>query len=118
MNQPDYLTLDDLLSRRLFRIPHYQRAYSWQRKQRNDMFSDLENLKGNSEGFHFMATVVGLSRDKVIIKPNLYNVIDIVDGQQRLTTLVILLKGIERKLACSQPDHARDLQKLLVKGTI
>ena len=116
LNQPDYLTLGDLLSKRLFRIPPYQRAYSWQSKQRNDMFSDIENLKENSEGFHFMATVVGLSRDKVMIKPDLHSVIDIVDGQQRLTTLVILLKSIEQKLTCSQPDDARDLQRLLVKG--
>ncbi|MYA70138.1 DUF262 domain-containing protein [Candidatus Poribacteria bacterium] len=63
-----------------------------------------------------MATVVGLCSDKRVIGPKLHSVIDIVDGQQRLTTLVLLLKAIERKLACSQPDDARDLQRLLVKG--
>ena len=80
------------------------------------MFNDIENLKENPEGFHFMATIVGLRSDKRIIGADLHSVIDIVDGQQRLTTLVLLLKAIERKLECSQPDDARDLQRLLVKG--
>lgn len=116
LSRPDYFTLDELLSRRLFRIPPYQRAYSWHSKQRTDMFDDIENLKENPEGFHFMATVVGLCRDQRVIGPDRHSVIDIVDGQQRLTTLVLLLKAIERKLECSQPDDAQDLRRLLVKG--
>ena len=116
LSRPDYFMLDELLSRRLFRIPHYQRAYSWHSKQRTDMFDDIESLRENPEGFHFMATVVGLCSDQRVIGPNRHSVIDIVDGQQRLTTLVLLLKAIERKLECSQPDDARDLQRLLVKG--
>ena len=116
LSRPDYFTLGELLSNRLFRIPHYQRAYSWHHKQRNDMFSDIENLKGNSESFHFMATVVGLARCKVMIGPDQHSFIDVVDGQQRLTTLVLLLKAIEQKLECSRPDDARDLRRLLVKA--
>ena len=116
LNRPDYFTLDQLLSRRLFRIPHYQRAYSWNRKQRKDMFSDIENLKGTPESFHFMATVVGLRRASRLIGADQYNVIEVVDGQQRLTTLVLLLKAIEQELKCSRPDDARDLQRILVKG--
>ena len=117
LNRPDYSTLDELLSRRLFRIPHYQRAYSWHREQRKDMFGDIQNLKGTpEESFHFMATVVGLRRKSRLIGADRYNVIEVVDGQQRLTTLVLLLKAIEQKLECSQSDDARDLQRILVKG--
>ena len=121
--QPAYLTLGKLLENRLFRIPHYQRAYSWQRKQREDMFEDISKLKGNPKSSHFMATVVGLHRygDTQEIGVDLFDVINVVDGQQRLTTLVLLLKAIERKLDCSPPSsdekqHGRDLQNLLVKG--
>lgn len=116
LSRPDYFTLDELLSRRLFRIPHYQRAYSWQRKQRNDMFSDIKNLEGAPDNFHFMATVVGLRRESKLIGSDRYSVIEIVDGQQRLTTLVLLLKAIEQKLKCSHSDDAQDLQRILVKG--
>ena len=118
--RPDYFTLDQLLTNRLFRIPHYQRAYSWQRKHRDDMFKDIKKLKGAPNGsFHFMATVVGLLRDTKTIITDKYNIIEIVDGQQRLTTLVLLLKAIENKLDRSAPDEerlAQDLQELLVKS--
>lgn len=42
---PKYLTLDDLLQKRLFKIPEYQRAYSWGKKQRNDLFMDIKSSK-------------------------------------------------------------------------
>ena len=117
--QPHYLTLDELLARRLFRIPHYQRAYSWQRKQRDDMFGDIRDLKGNpANHFHFMATVVGLRRRTETIATDRYHVIEVVDGQQRLTTLILLLKAIEKKLDCSVPAEerrGRELQDLLIK---
>ena len=38
MIKPDYLTIDELLAKRLFRIPDYQRAYSWNKKQRDESF--------------------------------------------------------------------------------
>ncbi len=34
--EPKYHVLEELLERRLFRIPEYQRAYSWESKQRQD----------------------------------------------------------------------------------
>lgn len=118
--RPDYLTLDELLAKRLFRIPHYQRAYSWQRKQREDMFEDISALKDKPDDhFHFMAMVVGLRRKIERIATDRYHVIEVVDGQQRLTTLVLLLKAIEKKLDCSVPTEkrlGRELQDLLIKA--
>ena len=110
-------TLDELLAKRLFRIPPYQRAYSWLTKQRTDMFNDIDNLKGKPESFHFMATVVGLHSETIPIIADEYKKIEVVDGQQRLTTLILLLKAIEKKLRCQEPtkEAAQDLQKLLVK---
>ena len=117
LTRPDYFSLDELLAKRLFRIPPYQRAYSWLSKQRKDMFDDIENLRGKPKGFHFMATVVGLHSETISIVADEYKKIEVVDGQQRLTTLILLLKAIERKLSCQEPteEPAQDLQKLLVK---
>ena len=39
--EPKYYVLEELLERRLFRIPEYQRAYSWETKQRQDLFEDV-----------------------------------------------------------------------------
>ena len=102
--QPKFLTFTQLLEKRLFRIPRYQRAYSWRRTEREDMFNDIRKLKGKPENSHFMATVVGLYQSKVPIGSDDYDVIDIVDGQQRLTTLVILLKVIAEKIASLLTD--------------
>ena len=117
LNPPGYFSLDELLAKRLFRIPPYQRAYSWLTKQRKDMFNDIENLREKPESFHFMATVVGLRREIIPIVADNYRKIEVVDGQQRLTTLILLLKAIERKLVCQKPtkEAAQELQKLLVK---
>ena len=125
--QPKFLSFAQLLEKRLFRIPHYQRAYSWSRTERGDMFEDIGKLKNRPENSHFMATVVGLNRRTISIVTDEYDVIDIVDGQQRLTTLVILLKTIEQELASLLTDADRDalttearlereLQELLVKA--
>lgn len=124
--QPRFLTFSQLLEKRLFRIPLYQRAYSWTRKERVDMFEDISKLKDRSESSHFMATIVGLNRKKYSIVTDEYDVIDIVDGQQRLTTLVILLKVIEQELTsllengdrdalATESRLERELQELLVK---
>lgn len=116
--QPRYLPLADLLVNRLFRIPPYQRAYSWQEKQRNDMLNDIMALHNKEDSFHFMATVVGLRRETKTIVTDQYRVIEVVDGQQRLTTLVLLLKAIEMNLdrSLTQEDKlSSELQELLVK---
>ena len=124
--QPKFIKFADLLEKRLFRIPHYQRAYSWRRAERQDMFKDIRKLKEKSGTSHFMATVVGLRSDTVTIVTDEYDVIEVVDGQQRLTTLVILLKVIAQELESSLTDDdkttfttearlQRELQELLVK---
>ena len=116
----DYYTLDELLTTRLFRIPHYQRAYSWQDQHRDAMFNDIQSLRNMpADSFHFMATVLGEKRNEIEIVDETYHRIDIVDGQQRITTLVILLKAIEQDLSrgtLAEKERARELQKLLVKG--
>lgn len=117
--QPQYLTLAQLLNGRLFRIPDYQRAYSWTSHQRDDLFSDIDKIyaKGPDEG-HFMAAVVCLRRAKQTLATDDFFVMEIVDGQQRLTTLIILLNALKLQLDQSKSTEAkilRELSELLVK---
>ena len=116
--QPQLVTLNQLLNGRLFRIPEYQRSYSWDTKQRVELFSDIDKAR-SADGQHFMATIVGLRRETRNILTNEFSVIEIVDGQQRLTTLIILLKATEMALDPTdqfQKTVAEELRKLLVKA--
>lgn len=117
--QPQHLPFGKLLAGRLFRIPQYQRAYSWHRKQRQDLFDDIERLqRRNNDATHFMATIVALRRERRRILTDDHWVVDVVDGQQRLTTLIILLKAIEETLDRNDPEEERirrDIDETLVK---
>ena len=63
---PLHVSVAKLLDGRLFRIPGYQRAYSWQPRQRADLFRDIEEAHRSGRE-HFMATVVALAREKRMI---------------------------------------------------
>ena len=89
---------------RSFRIPDYQRGYSWEEEQRNDLLKDIEfGLSG--EYSHYTGTLVAV---KAGSQDN--DIFEIVDGQQRLTTIVILLACIAHTLGqrkTSQPAQLR-----------
>ena len=115
---PQHLTVAKLVQGRLFRIPEYQRAYSWKKRQREDLFDDIREVLRSGRD-HFMATVVGLARDTKSIDAEEFGVVELVDGQQRVTTLVILIKAVEKALDATDTTEGKiraDLQRLLVKG--
>ena len=114
---PKHYTLGQLLQGRLFRIPDYQRPYAWEKKQRDELFFDINEVYETKQD-HFMATVVALVKDKRIIAADEYVSVDLVDGQQRITTLIILLKAIEQALDEDDKAQARikeEIAGLLVK---
>jgi len=91
-----------------FFVPHYQRAYSWQPKQWTQLWEDLialaeERSNHTDEGpapTHFigsMVTIPGTSVPQGVAKYVL------IDGQQRITTLMILLAAL-RDLARERGD--------------
>ena len=104
---PQNLTLSELLYGRLFTIPAYQRPYSWQDKQRNELFNDLISLHTKQQDFHFMATVVAVSQGRKTLGTDEYQVMDVVDGQQRLTTLILLLRAISLALPEGDPERSK-----------
>jgi hypothetical protein len=116
MIEPTYANLQKLFADRVFRIPAYQRFYSWQPRQRADLFSDIRKLStSGGDQHHFMATIVcSRTGETKAIGTAEYTVNDVVDGQQRLTTLIVLLKCIELALPEGSVDRA-ELANILVK---
>lgn len=68
-----------------FKVPLYQRDYSWKESNWTDLWLDIETNR-NSKTKHYMGSIVLVSRDK--------KQYDIIDGQQRLTTLTILILSV------------------------
>ena len=74
----------------VFSIPAYQRPYAWTEEQAGEMLSDLLSFSENSSDSipdanpYFLGSIV-------LIKSETAPKADVVDGQQRLTTLTILL---------------------------
>ncbi|MDO9044338.1 MAG: DUF262 domain-containing HNH endonuclease family protein [Methanobacteriaceae archaeon] len=91
----DLPTLQDLFNNAVFKIPDYQRGYSWENQHRLDLLEDLELI--NNKG-HYTGTIVLKERDTVKGLGKIYTRYDIVDGQQRFTTILILLDTIIKEL--------------------
>jgi hypothetical protein len=84
----------ELFTQKVFRIPDYQRGYAWEEKQLSELWDDLDEitsengiLKQHYTGTIFLEEIDSLPEGKWLTS-KFYN---IVDGQQRLTTIVILI---------------------------
>lgn len=71
----------------VFEVPLYQREYSWELEQISDLFYDIQNSDPD-EG-HFLGSLLLYEID---------NVRQIIDGQQRLTTIFLFLHSIYKAL--------------------
>lgn len=81
--------------KKTFNIPVYQRNYDWKEKQCQKLFEDIENIiKFDYKIEHFLGTVVVVSSE---LKMNFYENI-IIDGQQRITSIMLLLKALHEKM--------------------
>jgi hypothetical protein len=88
--------LDIFCDKYLFQIPSYQRPYAWTTEQTSELLDDLVTSCGDSGNVadaspYFLGSIVLIKAPQ---KPDA----DIVDGQQRLTTLTVLL-SVLRDLA-------------------
>lgn len=87
----------------LYRIPPYQREYSWNKTQWEHLFEDLIE----AEGAHFLGTIITLDQTTDTLEGNILHV---VDGQQRLTTLTLLLSAVYSILKGHIDDLDEDIR--------
>lgn len=92
-------------NKRTFIIPVYQRNYEWNKEQVEQFFKDIQTIiKKDYENGHFLGTIVFVSNEKQGLMMERV----IIDGQQRITTTILLLKAIHDLL-----DENDDSQKKL-----
>lgn len=91
-----------------YRIPPFQRDYSWTEEEWEDLWLDiLDTLSPTGESNHYLGYIVLQSQDD--------RTFDVIDGQQRLTTLSLIvlatLKNLQRLIDAGK-DPERSSQRL------
>lgn len=91
-------------SKRTFVIPVYQRNYDWKKLQCLTLFRDIEKIaKDTKRAIHFLGTMVYIQgEDTATFKEFI-----VIDGQQRLTSVMLLLKAIMERT--SNKDLKEDI---------
>ncbi len=101
--------LNDLFSQYLFTVPDYQRGYAWGLHEVDEFWGDLQNIEPNA--YHFAGTLI--LKDLGPAESGKLSV-EVVDGQQRLATSVILLRALRDRITALGLDHKeafRDIGK-------
>lgn len=96
-----------------FLIPDYQRPYAWEESQCQTLWDDIftfafpdnnsDNFDNNDE--YFLGSIVTFKNDD--------NKQEIIDGQQRLTTLMLLLRAFYAKFGNMQDERSRSTRKMI-----
>lgn len=85
----DYLKLED---NTIFTIPEYQRAYSWGTDHCDKLWQDIQNFvaSNNKDSYFFGTIIINCQEDDTRF--------GLIDGQQRTTTFLLLLKALLIKI--------------------
>nr|HRL99217.1 DUF262 domain-containing protein [Acidovorax sp.] len=102
--KPELLTVDELFSHgNVYTVPIYQRNYAWRAAQIEQLISDIQDAAMGHESSYFLGNLVVTPR----AKPNDF---EVIDGQQRLTTLYLLLSFLEHDGTHPYDRHKGRLQ--------
>lgn len=84
-----------------FVIPEYQRPYAWGEDEVQTLFDDfVEYTRQNLDSPYFLGTIVSFTNDN--------NEQEIIDGQQRITTLCLLLRALYSKIEKMDPSKEQN----------
>lgn len=94
-----YLNLED---RAIFSIPEYQRAYSWEIKQCDKLWQDLENFinSGGTDPYFFGTIIINCQDNDTKLS--------LIDGQQRTTTFILLCKALLLRIIQAIKETKKD----------
>jgi uncharacterized protein with ParB-like and HNH nuclease domain len=108
----DKILVKDIFSQMWFRIPEYQRPYVWGREEINDLLDDLTFAMTEKPDFeYFLGSFVFQSKPAKIDEGQEFDENDLLDGQQRMATLLMLF-AVLRDLA-QDPEAKDDCQKCI-----
>ena len=101
---PELLTVSELFDHdTVYTVPIYQRNYAWRAPQIEQLISDIQDAVARQESNYFLGNLVVTLRDK-------RRDFEVIDGQQRLTTLYLLLTFLENAGSSPWGHHQGRLQ--------
>jgi hypothetical protein len=110
--EPVYTPIGRLFTQFIFQVPRYQRGYTWDDPQIDDFLRDFQRCfdarTAGKPRQHFFGGIVGVERK---VSGSLYRRCDLIDGQQRIATFVLLARCLEtayQALAEGLPPRKKD----------
>ncbi len=98
----ELLDLDGVIEKGVFEIPSYQRGYAWQERQLKDFWNDLEHVSKLGNQFHYMHSLTLRELENDFEN----SAFEIIDGQQRLATSLILLGLLAKTTQNKDPKYS------------
>ncbi|WP_120931680.1 DUF262 domain-containing protein [Helicobacter pylori] len=98
----ELLDLDGVIEKGVFETPSYQRGYAWQERQLKDFWNDLEHVSKLENKFHYMHSLTLRKSDDDFGDIDF----EIIDGQQRLATSLILLGLLAKTTQNKDPKYS------------
>ena len=103
--------LDFLKKSPQFVIPIYQRTYSWTERECRQLWDDIVRTGSNDAvSAHFVGSIVYI--EKGLYQVSRQSPLLVIDGQQRLTTVTLILEALARQLGDSEPVDGFSAKKL------
>ena len=94
-----------------FVIPIYQRTYSWTERECRQLWEDILRTGRNDHiAAHFVGSIVYI--EKGLYQVSSQSSLLVIDGQQRLTTLMLILEALARRLGDTEPVDGFSARKL------
>lgn len=105
-------------------LPHFQREYTWDKGNWETLLNDalavyeeMQPAGENGVGFtnveHFLGSIVVIHDG---VRSGTVSAFKLVDGQQRLTTISLLLKALSNEIEQGQPTLSRKIEKFLLNA--
>ncbi len=90
--------LPHFFNNKVYTVPDYQRGYSWQSNNVTDLLEDISNAMQLDKP-HYMGTIsLHAQNDKIKVGVNNFINYHVVDGQQRFTTLILIISYLLKEL--------------------
>lgn len=113
-------SIQSIFKEGIFKIPDYQRGYAWTIRQLQDFWEDIINLPENKKHYTGVLTLKEVSEDiwknwteeAWLIQERSYKPYHVVDGQQRLTTIVVFIQAVIETVQNLPENRSKSLSEI------